>query len=57
MIKPKPKTAEIVQLEGSRIITPMSASLIAKIDKEWHKRELPSRSATIRELIEESLSR
>lgn len=57
MIKQKPKSAPVIPLESTRIITPMSGALIAKIDREWHKRELPSRSATIRKLIEEALAK
>jgi metal-responsive CopG/Arc/MetJ family transcriptional regulator len=43
--------------ENTRIITPMPKALVARIDREWHKRELPSRSETIRELIKEALTK
>ncbi len=56
MNKPKPK-AEPIVIAVSRIITPMPDSLVARIDKEWHKRELPSRSAMIRQLLLEALAK
>ncbi len=40
-----------------RIIIPMAKKLVEKIDREWHRRRLPSRSATIRKLIEEALEK
>ncbi len=38
-----------------RVIIPFPPKLLAAIDKAWHKRELPSRAATVRKLLEEAL--
>lgn len=42
-------------LKFIRIMVPMPETLLSKIDKEWHRRRLPSRAATIRALITEAL--
>jgi metal-responsive CopG/Arc/MetJ family transcriptional regulator len=38
------------------LVIALSPSLLAAIDKAWHKRELPSRAATVRKLLEEALA-
>lgn len=35
----------------------LSDKMLASIDREWHKRRLPSRSATIRALLAEALEK
>lgn len=55
MIRGKPEAAPVTKLV--RIITPMTDSFVARLDREWHRRQLPSRSETIRTIIEEALDR
>lgn len=35
----------------------LTPELVARIDAEWHRRQLPSRAETIRVLLEEGLGR
>ncbi len=51
-IKPEPE-----KTEKPRIITPMDEALVEQLDREWHKRRLPSRSETIRVLLKEAMAR
>ena len=40
-----------------RLTIPCDEKLVERIDREWHKRRLPSRSATIRALLAEALEK
>lgn len=41
--------------DGFNILVRLSDDLNARLKKEWHRRELSSRSETIRVLLEEAL--
>ncbi len=49
--------AAAAKVPDQRVITPMPPKLLDRVDREWHKRMLPSRSATIRKLLEEALEK
>ncbi len=56
-VMPLPSHYRVKHPKRNVVITPMPPKLVDRIDREWHKRMLPSRSATIRKLLEEALEK
>lgn len=52
--RPEAEKAKVVQMP-ERLIFPAPPGLVQRLDDEWHRRRLKSRSETIRVLLEEAL--